>query len=86
MLEHASQDSRLLPGDVIASGTVGGCSIGEALRKGFPAHYLVPGDEVELEAERIGILANIITANPRQGHARYAAAQLPPMPEPLPPR
>jgi fumarylacetoacetate (FAA) hydrolase len=84
MLEHASQDSRLLPGDIIASGTVGGCSIGEALRKGFPARYLVPGDEVELEVERIGILANIIAANPRLGRARYEAAQLPPMPEPLP--
>ena len=84
MLEHAAQDSRLLPGDIIASGTVGGCSIGEAIRKGFPAHYLAPSDEVELEVERVGILANTITANPRTRQARYQAAELPLMPQPRP--
>jgi fumarylacetoacetate (FAA) hydrolase len=81
MIEHAAQDSRLLPGDIIASGTVGGCSIGEALRKGFPAHYLFPGDEVELEVDRVGVLANTIVANPRAHEARYHAHELPPMPE-----
>jgi fumarylacetoacetate (FAA) hydrolase len=83
MIEHASQDSRLLPGDIIASGTVGGCSIGEAIRKGLPARYLVPGDQVELEVERVGILANSIVANPRAHPARYRALELPPMPEPI---
>ena len=37
MVEHASQDSRLLPGDVLGSGTVAGGCIGEAIRKGYPA-------------------------------------------------
>jgi fumarylacetoacetate (FAA) hydrolase len=83
MIEHASQDSRLLPGDIIASGTVGGCSIGEALRKGFAARYLLPGDQVELEVDGVGILANTIAANPRTGPARYRAVELPPMPEPI---
>jgi 2-keto-4-pentenoate hydratase/2-oxohepta-3-ene-1,7-dioic acid hydratase in catechol pathway len=83
MIEHASQDSRIVPGDIIASGTVGGCSIGEALRKGYPAHYLMPGDRVELEVDGIGILANTIAPNPSGRKARYRAAHLPPMPEPI---
>jgi 2-keto-4-pentenoate hydratase/2-oxohepta-3-ene-1,7-dioic acid hydratase in catechol pathway len=82
MIEHIAQDSRVLPGDVIAAGTVGRCSIGEALRLGLPAHYLVPGDRVELEVDGIGTLANTIAANPRSGPARYQAAELPPMPVP----
>ena len=83
MLKHASQDGRLLPGDVIAGGTVGRCSIGEALRLGVPAHYLQPGDEVELEVEHIGVLANRI--GPPGGlpaDQKYWAAELPPMPQP----
>ena len=35
MIERASQDSRIVPADVIASGTIGGGSIGEAIRKGI---------------------------------------------------
>jgi fumarylacetoacetate (FAA) hydrolase len=82
MIEHVSQDSRIVPGDVIAGGTVGRCSIGEALRLGVPAHYLRPGDHVELEVEGIGVLANTIAANPHPERARYRAAELPPMPAP----
>lgn len=37
MIERASRDSRLVPGDVIGSGSVTGGSIGEAMRIGFPA-------------------------------------------------
>ena len=84
MVEHASQDSRLIPGDIIASGTVGGCSVAEGIRKGFPARYLVPGDRVELSVEGIGTLANTIVANPHTRPARYTAKDLPPMPVPLP--
>lgn len=83
MLKHASQDSRLMPGDVIAGGTVGRCSIGEALRLGVPARYLRPGDEVELEVEHIGILANRIgPAGGLPAEHKYWAAALPPMPQP----
>ena len=60
MIERASRDSRIVPGDVIGSGTVTGGSIGEAIRNGFPARYLEPGDIVEIAVERIGILRNTI--------------------------
>jgi len=86
MIEHITQDSAVVPGDVIASGTVGRCSIGEAIRLGVAARYLVPGDRVELEVDGIGTLANTIAPNPRPGKARYRAAQLPPMPVPEPRR
>jgi 2-keto-4-pentenoate hydratase/2-oxohepta-3-ene-1,7-dioic acid hydratase in catechol pathway len=60
MIERASQDSRMVPGDVLGSGTVTGGSIGEAIRNGFPARYLEPGDVVEIEVEGIGVLRNTI--------------------------
>lgn len=56
MIERASQDCQLLPGDVIGSGTVGtGC----ILELGTDVHrWLEPGDVVELEIERLGVLRN----------------------------
>jgi 2-keto-4-pentenoate hydratase/2-oxohepta-3-ene-1,7-dioic acid hydratase in catechol pathway len=60
MIERASRDSRIVPGDVLGSGTVTGGSIGEAIRNGFPARYLEPGDVVEIEVEGIGVLSNTI--------------------------
>jgi 2-keto-4-pentenoate hydratase/2-oxohepta-3-ene-1,7-dioic acid hydratase in catechol pathway len=60
MVERASRDSRMVPGDVLGSGTVTGGSIGEAIRNGFPARYLEPGDVVEIEVEAIGVLRNTI--------------------------
>ena len=58
LIERASQDVDLLPGDVIGSGTVGsGC----LLELGGEVHpWLQPGDEVELEIERLGRLRNTI--------------------------
>jgi 2-keto-4-pentenoate hydratase/2-oxohepta-3-ene-1,7-dioic acid hydratase in catechol pathway len=68
MIERASRDSRLVSGDVLCSGTVTGGSIGEAIRNGFPARYLEPGDLVEIAVEGIGFLRNTIApkvnANP----------------------
>lgn len=56
MLERASADSFLMPGDVIGSGTVGtGCLL--ELTKG-EGPWLQPGDVVELEIERLGVLRN----------------------------
>jgi fumarylacetoacetate (FAA) hydrolase len=56
MLERASADSFLMPGDVIGSGTVGtGCLL--ELTKG-QGPWLQPGDVVELEIERLGVLRN----------------------------
>lgn len=58
MIERASQDVTLQPGDVIGSGTVGtGCLL--ELTKG-DGPWLQPGDVVELEIERLGVLRNII--------------------------
>jgi fumarylacetoacetate (FAA) hydrolase len=86
MLERASQDSRIVPGDVIASGTVGGGSISESVRKGYPARYLQPGDVVEMDVEGIGTLRNTLApvsnTNP---NLRFTARSQWPLPEPLSP-
>ena len=59
MIERASQNVELLPGDVIGSGTVGtGC----ILELGPDTHpWLEPGDEIELEIDRLGRLRNVIS-------------------------
>jgi len=63
MIERASQDVTLQPGDVIGSGTVGtGCLL--ELTKG-QGPWLQPGDVVELEIERLGILRNVV--GPKRG-------------------
>jgi 2-keto-4-pentenoate hydratase/2-oxohepta-3-ene-1,7-dioic acid hydratase in catechol pathway len=67
MIERASRDSRLVPGDVLGSGTVTGGSIGEAIRNGFPARYLEAGDVVEIEVEGIGTLRNTIAPKVNPG-------------------
>jgi 2-keto-4-pentenoate hydratase/2-oxohepta-3-ene-1,7-dioic acid hydratase in catechol pathway len=59
MIERASADVRLYPGDLIGSGTVGtGCilELGPENTEG----WLVPGDTIELEIERLGTLTTPI--------------------------
>ncbi|WP_210363951.1 fumarylacetoacetate hydrolase family protein [Bacillus sp. REN3] len=58
MIERASAGTTLYPGEVIGSGTVGtGC----ILELGTDVHrWLEPGDEVELEITKLGILKNKI--------------------------
>jgi 2-keto-4-pentenoate hydratase/2-oxohepta-3-ene-1,7-dioic acid hydratase in catechol pathway len=59
MIAHVSRDEAVYPGDVYGSGTPGGCcglDLGRELR---------PGDVVELEIERIGVLRNRIAAPKR---------------------
>ncbi len=52
MIEFLTLDDQMLPGDVLGSGTVGtGCGL-ELDR------WVKPGDVIELEIERIGILRN----------------------------
>ena len=59
MIEHASRGTRLLPGDVIGSGTVGsGCIL--ELGPENAGGWLSPGDVVELEIERLGVLRNVV--------------------------
>ncbi len=60
MIERASADVRLYPGEVIGSGTVGtGCLL--ELTKG-QGPWLQPGDVVELEIERLGVTHNEVIA------------------------
>ncbi|MBM3124799.1 MAG: fumarylacetoacetate hydrolase family protein [Chloroflexi bacterium] len=58
LIARASESVELLPGDVLGSGTVGsGCLLELTQAKG---PWLKPGDVVELEVERIGVLRNTI--------------------------
>ena len=54
IVDQAARNTRLLPGDVLGSGTVGG---GCVLEHG-DGRWLRPGDVVELEVEGIGVLRN----------------------------
>lgn len=60
LIAHASRSTRLRPGDVIGSGTVGtGCILELGLVHGADRHpWLEPGDEVVLDVQGIGPLAN----------------------------
>lgn len=62
LLAHAARGTRLVPGDVIGSGTVGtGCILELALTHGAEAQpWLAPGQVVELEVEGLGVLRNAI--------------------------
>ena len=84
MIERASKDSRIVPGDVIGSGTVGGGSIREAIRKGYEgARFLEPGDVVEHEVEVIGILRGTLGAKPAlDSDYRFQVKNASPVPEP----
>lgn len=56
ILDQAARNTRLCPGDVIGSGTVGsGCIL-----EHDDGRWLTRGDEVELEIEGIGVLRNRI--------------------------
>ena len=62
MIARASVDAWLYPGDVLGSGTVGSGCLLELTRAEGP--WLQPGDEVELEIECLGVLANRVGAAP----------------------
>ena len=57
---QAARNTRLLPGDILGSGTVGtGCILEHG-----DARWLEPGDAVELEVEGIGVLRNVVGPRP----------------------
>ena len=63
MIAYASRDAELFPGDLIGTGTVGtGCILELGPEK--TGGWLKPGDTVELEIERIGVLRTRIVARP----------------------
>jgi len=63
MIERASADVRLRPGDLIGSGTVGtGCLL--EIRDETLKRYLQPGDEVTLAIERLGELTTPVIERP----------------------
>jgi fumarylacetoacetate (FAA) hydrolase len=56
LVEQAARNTRLLPGDVLGSGTVGrGCILEHG-----DGRWLQRGDVVELEVEGIGVLRNTV--------------------------
>lgn len=65
MLAYASRGSRLRPGDVIGSGTVGtGCILELSLTHGEAAYpWLQPDDEVLVEIEQLGAIRTRITTS-----------------------
>lgn len=64
MIERASKDVTLYPGEVIGSGTVGtGC----ILELGTDTHrWLRAGDKVELEIEGLGVLRNTVAGTRKE--------------------
>ena len=63
MLERASADVTLRPGDLVGSGTVGtGCLL--EVRESTLGRYLEPGDEVTLTVVGIGSLRSSVIARP----------------------
>jgi fumarylacetoacetate (FAA) hydrolase len=63
MIERASADVRLRPGDLLGSGTVGtGCLL--EIRDETLGRYLEPGDSVTLAIERLGSLTTPVVERP----------------------
>ena len=63
MVERASADARLRPGDLLGSGTVGtGCLL--EIRDETLGRYLEPGDTVTLAIERLGELTAPVVQRP----------------------
>jgi fumarylacetoacetate (FAA) hydrolase len=61
MIERASLNAWVVPGDILGSGTVGtGCLLEQGDSR---ERYLRPDDVLELEIERLGLLRNRVVAN-----------------------
>ena len=59
LIEHLSTAFTLEPGDLISTGTCGGVAIGFK-----PPKWLVAGDVVRIEIEKIGVIENRVIAEP----------------------
>lgn len=75
IVRYAARGTRLLPGDILASGTMdGGCILEHG-----DGRWLQPGDVVELEIENIGILRNRVgrsAPNELRATSEFPAATL----------
>jgi 2-keto-4-pentenoate hydratase/2-oxohepta-3-ene-1,7-dioic acid hydratase in catechol pathway len=62
MIAYASRGTEVRPGDLFGSGTCGTGCINELVRThGADAFsFLKPGDVVEAEIERLGVLRNVV--------------------------
>lgn len=58
LIEYISSFTSLQPGDVIVTGTPGGVGV-----KRTPPVWMKPGDEVEIEVSKVGVLFNTIAAD-----------------------
>jgi 2-keto-4-pentenoate hydratase/2-oxohepta-3-ene-1,7-dioic acid hydratase in catechol pathway len=58
VIAFVSEAITLEPGDLIATGTPAGVGYSRT-----PPHFLVPGDEVSVEIERVGVLTNPVRAD-----------------------
>ena len=68
LVDHAARDTRLVPGDVIGSGTLnGGCLLELGPLDG--ERFLEPGDVVALEAPGFGRLESLVTRPARPDSA-----------------
>ncbi len=67
LIEYVSTMITLRPGDLIATGTPGG--VGHARK---PARYLTAGQRVVTRIEGIGVLDNVVTADPATGRTAGA--------------
>jgi fumarylacetoacetate (FAA) hydrolase len=65
MVERACADVQLRAGDVLGSGTVGGCCLLEVKDESGFGRYLQPGDEVRLKVDRLGELTTPIVGRPQ---------------------
>ena len=83
MITYAGEAAMLLPGDVLGSGTCGtGCILELSMVHGADAYpYLRPGDQVELEVDGLGLLANPVVAISAPPFAPDAARTRPRLPD-----
>jgi len=58
LIEYISAFTSLQPGDVIVTGTPGGVGV-----KRTPPVWMKPGDQVEVEVSKVGVLVNTIAAD-----------------------
>jgi len=65
MVERGSADVQLRAGDVLGSGTVGGCCLLEVKDESGFGRYLEPGDAVTLKVDRLGVLSSPIVGRPQ---------------------